>query len=111
MGVERNVVLLLFARLRARIWRVQNRVVFICGDMFKVDISEASHFYCYLLPAAMAKLLPIFERSCNKVRIVSRSFPIVGKQYMKKVLLEGRVTHKYSNDLYTYEFNPPNVRL
>ncbi|MBI2552828.1 SAM-dependent methyltransferase [Candidatus Uhrbacteria bacterium] len=84
IGIERSRILTWWARLLNVILRPPAegslaKARFINGNFLVSDISRADTVYCYLLPEAMAKLRPKFERELKPgARVVSRAFKIHG---------------------------------
>jgi SAM-dependent methyltransferase len=47
---------------------------FLCQDVHKTDLRQATVITCYLLSSAMERLLPVFRRLKRGTRIVSHAF-------------------------------------
>ncbi len=77
VGVEIDEALATIARLRAREEGVGDRVEIIEGDMFKVDLSEATIVYIYMFASINERLAPKLERELGEgARVVTLDFPI-----------------------------------
>lgn len=91
IGIERSLALVFWSRL---VWLIASfrykrgtvsqrprigQAIFLRGNYFKRDLSGADTVFCYLLPEAMEKLKPKFERELKPgARVVSRAFKIHG---------------------------------
>jgi len=70
IGIEKNFVPFLMSRFKNR----NNMNVKIeCGDMFKRDLSDATHIYVYLFPEIMQKLLLKFKKELKPGTVVVAS--------------------------------------
>ena len=77
VGVELDEALATIATLRAREEGVADRVKIIEGDMFEVDISEATVVYIYMYASINEKLAEKLERELREgARVVTLDFPI-----------------------------------
>ena len=56
IGVELNPLLVLWARVRARLSGVADRVTIVRGNMFIADLPDADVVMLYLLPRAMRRI-------------------------------------------------------
>lgn len=85
-GVEHNPFFAGFCKFRNLFVRKKGRIRFICGDIYKQDLSEYDVILCYLLPSSMRKLE---EKIANEARpgtrIVSNTFHIEGIREKKKL--------------------------
>ncbi len=58
---------------------MEDKVTFIEADVLKVNLSDASVIFCYLISAASAALKPKFERELKPgARVVMEAFPVRG---------------------------------
>ena len=77
VGVELDEALATIASLRAREEGVADRVEIIEGDMFEVDVSEATVVYIYMYASVNERLAEKLERELREgARIVTLDFPI-----------------------------------
>ncbi len=77
--IEARKELLEEAREKARMAGVEDRIEFIHGDMFKVDISEATAVYMYLLTSVNDALKPKLSKELREgARVVTLDFQIPG---------------------------------
>lgn len=74
VGVELDPQRLQEARRNAEAQGVADRVQFIQGDLFEVDLSEATVVTLYLLPAINRRLEPRLRRLRAGTRIVSHNY-------------------------------------
>ncbi len=88
------------AAARARQMGLEGRVRVIQGDMFKVDISEATVVTMFLLTSVNDRLAPKLSRELKPgTRVVSHEFRITGwHPLLYATVSEGRVSH----DIYLY---------
>jgi SAM-dependent methyltransferase len=73
-GVEYNPDLVALSRTLAREAGVADRALFVEGDMYEADISDATVLALYLLPVNMNKLKPKFAALTPGTRIVANTF-------------------------------------
>ncbi|MBA3733282.1 hypothetical protein H0W91_02805 [Patescibacteria group bacterium] len=72
VGIERAFFPYLLAKLRTR--NFQN-ITIKRANFFETDMSEATHFFTYLYPGLLRKLIPIMQDHTKKeVRVVSCDF-------------------------------------
>ena len=72
-------------------------------DMFKVDLSEATHIFCYLFPQVMADLHEKFKRELKPgTRVVACDFKILSKEPLKTIALSQKAV--LGKKLYVYEY-------
>ncbi len=77
-------------RRRAKKEGVADRVQVIEGDFFKINLSEATAIYMYLLTSVNEALKPKLKRELRPgTRIVTLDFPIPGWEPVKTVQTEG----------------------
>ena len=74
VGVERAPFPYVWAKIRQAFSKNKN-VSIVYGNMFKKDISDATHVFVYLFPELMDELLPKFEKELKPgTRVVSSDF-------------------------------------
>ncbi len=78
LGVEYNADLVEYSRRLAAASGVPGRALFVQGDMYAADISQASVLALFLLPDNLSKLLPKFLELKPGTRIVSNTYEIPG---------------------------------
>ena len=86
VGIERSIALVFWSRWvawfdalreRSRGQHAGSKAIFIRGNYFKKDLSDADTVFCYLLPEAMEKLKEKFARELKPgTRVVSRAFKL-----------------------------------
>lgn len=87
VGIELREDLVNHARRRIRDLRIEDRAVIIHGDMFKIDISEATVVTLFLLTSVNERLKPKLERELKPgARIVSHEFKIPGWRPLREVV-------------------------
>ncbi len=106
VGVERGLVPFITAFFYTRILdRSSGKVVpvsLVYADFFTVDLSRATHIYCYLFPFVLTELSLKIQRACAKgTRIISCDFPFLGWTPQRVVRLEA-VGDALSKTLYIY---------
>lgn len=75
---------------RAKRNKVEDLVTIKEGDIFKLDLSDASVITLYLLPSLNVKLIPQLEKLKPGARIVSHSFDMEGVKPDAKVEMESK---------------------
>ncbi len=96
VGIEIREDKVAEARENIRKAGIEDRAKVIHGDMFEVDISEATIVTLFLLTSVNERLKPKFERELkNGTRIVSHEFRIPGWQPKKVVDIKDNnfITH------------------
>jgi hypothetical protein len=79
LGVEVEPLRILILRARRAIGGPVDRVKIHWGNMFEVDLHEATVVTCFLWPGAMEKLRPRFEAQLpSGARVVSHWHPVPG---------------------------------
>ena len=72
IGVEKAFVPYFLAKLNTRNFK---NISILREDIFKTDISKATHIFMYLYPAVIKKLWPLIQKSCKAgTRIISCDF-------------------------------------
>jgi len=80
-GVELAACPYLFAVVKVWLKGLRGRVKIIYGSFFKTDLREADVVVTYLLPRAMQKLKPKFEKELKKgAKVVALGFEVKGWQ-------------------------------
>ena len=74
IGIERNLLLFAFARLRALSHGRPKNLHYAYGNFFERELSDATHVFAYLLPSVLSLLEEKLEREAPKARIVTRAF-------------------------------------
>ena len=78
VGIELQPELIELANAGAKKEGVADRVKFIQGDLFEIDIREATVVTLYLLPQYVTRLVPRFRAELKPgTRIVSHDYPLV----------------------------------
>lgn len=72
-GVEYNPELVAYSKRRAVEAGVADKAIFVQGDMYQADISDATVLALFLLPANVEKLLPKFLELPPGTRIVANT--------------------------------------
>jgi hypothetical protein len=88
-GVEFNEDLVELSRRTATTEGVGDRAVFVQGDMYEADISDATVLALFLLPENLRKLTPKFLDLKPGTRIVANTFGISEWEAVETVRLEG----------------------
>jgi hypothetical protein len=97
IGVERGLIPFFFARWDTR----KTDIKIIYQNIFKTDLTKATHIYCYLYPKVIAKLMPIMEQQCAKgTMIVTCDYPFPDRTPEKIVKVEH--DGKLSRNLFLY---------
>lgn len=78
LGVEYNPDLVEFSKRAAATQGVADKAVFVQGDMFAADISQATVMPLFLLPENLVRLTPKFLALRPGTRIVANTFGIAG---------------------------------
>jgi SAM-dependent methyltransferase len=79
LGIEVDPILVLVARLRARVSRVHRYVRIVRGDLHDADVSQADVVFQYLNSDANARLAPRLARQLRPTaRVVSLIHPMPG---------------------------------
>lgn len=89
LGVEYNPEMVALAKRNAEKEGVADRAVFVHGDMYEADISQATVLALFLLPANLQKLAPKFQALRPGTRIVVNAFPIAGWEPVETGTAEG----------------------
>lgn len=79
VGVELEPMRIAILRLRRRLGTAADRITLVWGDIFSVDLREATVVTVFLWPDAMARLRPHFEAQLRPgSRVVSHWHPVLG---------------------------------
>ena len=89
LGVEYNPEMVALARRNAQKEGVADRAMFVHGDMYEADISQATVLALFLLPANLQKLAPKFQALRPGTRSVVNAFPIAGWEPVETGYAEG----------------------
>ena len=103
IGIEKVALPLFLAKFR--IWRSGNssNILLKNKNLFKEDLSQATHIFTYLLPKAMDDLLPKLERELKPgTRLISCDFKFSNKEPTE--IIDLKRNKKLGSFLYIYEF-------
>ncbi len=101
VGIERNTLLFLQARIRHRCAGSPPNITFRRADFYTIDLTPATRIYTYLFPRIMKKLFA--DTSLPGVRLVSRAFPVPSRTPLM-ITKFGEVPGSHNQHLlYTYE--------
>ncbi len=78
IGYEINPVLILMAKVRARLRKIADQVTTVKGNIFTDKFPQADVITTFLIPSTMKKLRPRLALMPADTRIVSRGFKIPG---------------------------------
>ncbi len=78
LGVEYNPDLVELSKRAAAAAGVSDNAVFVHGDMFEADISQASVLLLFILPSHLSRLAPKFLELKPGTRIVTNTYEIGG---------------------------------
>lgn len=96
--MERGIIPFLLARIKTR--KLPIKIIY--GDIFRADIGEATHIYCYLHPTVMNRLEKKIINECKKgTRIVVNDYPFstLKSQDSISTVIDG---NPLSKKIYTY---------
>ncbi len=103
VGVEKAPFPYLIAKIRMLL-SGDRRVSILYGDMFKVNLSLATHVFLYLFPGLMGSLLSKLERELKPgTKVFSCDFQFSNKQPVSILDLKSK-SHQLNRRLYVYEF-------
>lgn len=75
IGIEIDPLRYWISKLRIKFAGLEDKIAIVRKDFFKVNISDATVVYMYLVPIALKKLKPKFEKELKKgARIVSLKY-------------------------------------
>ena len=107
IGIERNIVVYCLAYLRVKFFTKKHAsatIKIVYGDIFKQDLSTATHVIVYLFPSVLGALLPKFKTELKQgVLVYSVSFAFKGIKPKKIIQLRKNKTH-LAQEVYVYEF-------
>ena len=84
VGVEKGIVPFLIALIKTR----KLPIAIVYGDIFHIDLSPATHIYCYLHHSVMKKLEEKIAKECKKgTRIIVNDYPFTGLNMEKKIIV------------------------
>lgn len=96
IGIERLGLLVWVARVRARMQGIQTKALFVCGDILKDPIPQASFVACYLFSEVNKELEPRLQASLPEgTRIVSRDFIFPTLRKIESQRFGGSTLHVY----------------
>ncbi len=103
VGVDVALAAYLLARLRR--WYVGNpkNVTLIKANFFNLDLSNATHIYCYLYPNVMDELHQKFLKQLKPgTRVISCDFEIAHKTAIE--VIQFKKNSRLGKSLYVYEY-------
>jgi len=106
IGIENSIFPFLLAKISAYFKNKKEgtNIEIIHGDLFKQDLSNATHLFTYLYPNLMDELLPKFEKELKTGAVlVSLSFQFKDKQPINEIDLK-RGKYKLGRKIYVYQF-------
>ncbi len=105
VGIEKAPFPFMWAKLHKLFTgKMGEKIAIIQGDMFKKDVSPATHIFLYLFPELMDSLLPKFEKELKPgTRVVSCDFQFSDKQPDQVLDLEAK-KYQLNHKLYVYNF-------
>ncbi len=83
IGVERNIILVWYARIKKYLFRAEN-IQIRHENIFKTDLSGATKIYVFLLPEVMRDIAP----KLYAPYVVSRAFEIPGRTATREFILK-----------------------
>ncbi|MDO8514263.1 MAG: class I SAM-dependent methyltransferase [bacterium] len=101
IGIERNRLLVAYARTRKLMTGNPSNVSFRCKDFFDVNFSEATCIYSYLLPQTVNALFS--RRNLTGVRLISRAFPLYNRTPTEVIRLSQKDGSHGEHLLYAYK--------
>ncbi len=102
VGIERNPLLIRYARWRTRRAKLTN-VEFRQADIFDTDFSDANKIYAYLLNPVMDRLLPKLTAEFHGT-LASRAFVFKEKKPTTTIELSSKKGRHGEHLLYLYQF-------
>ncbi len=103
IGVEKAPFPFLIAKLH-QFFSPNKNISIIYGDMFKAEVSSATHIFLYLLPGFMDTLLPKLEKELKPgARVFSCDFQF-SKRKPDLVINLSSKKYQLSRRLYVYDF-------
>jgi SAM-dependent methyltransferase len=103
IGIEKAPFPFLLAKIHNLIFP-NKKVSILYGDLFKINVSPATHIFLYLLPPVMNSLLPKLERELKPgTRVVSCDFQFKNKKTSLVLDLKGK-SYQLNRKLYVYDF-------
>lgn len=103
IGVEFHILPYLIARIRHAFFGFPRNMQFIYGNIFSVDISQATHIYLFLSFGMMKQIEPWLEHNLKKgTRIISCNFTFPERVPIEVVEPQG-IRAKFSKGIYVYE--------
>jgi precorrin-6B methylase 2 len=103
IGIEKAPFPFLWAKVR-QLFSGNKKISLIRGDMFKADVSPATHIFLYLFPELMDALLMKFKKELKPgTRVVSCDFQFSDKK-PDQILNLKVAGHQLNRKLYIYNF-------
>ena len=103
VGVELNTVQFYKAKFYLWLAGSPKNIKILCGDFYKIDFSDATKVFVYLLPKIMKKIFFKKEKIRNKkIKVVSRAFEIDGIEPDKTITLNVETSQYGRDKIYTY---------
>lgn len=78
IGYEINPVLILLAKMRAKLRKIADQVTTVRGNIFTDKLPQVDVITTFLIPSTMKKLRPRLAAMPVETRIISRGFKIPG---------------------------------
>lgn len=104
VGIDSALFPVIEARLRIKKLKAESKIKVIKADIFKSDISDATHIFLYLYPNIINSLLPRLNKELKKgARVVSCDYPFDNKK-PKEIIDLNRRRGQLAKFLYIYEF-------
>ena len=103
IGIEKAPFPLLAAKFKSLFSKTKN-VKIIGGNMFKTNVSNATHIFLFLFPELMDALLPKFEKELKPgTRVISCNFEFSNKKPIEVLDLKSK-SNQLNRKLYIYNF-------
>lgn len=85
VGIEIDPLRYWVSKSRVRLAKLDNKIMVVRSDFFKVDISDATVVYMYLVPNALKKLRPKFVKELKRgTKLVSLKYELDGLREVGK---------------------------
>ncbi len=85
-----------------RLRRFNDRAKVFNTDLYKANLKDVSHIFMYLIPSALEKLEPLFNKQLTNTRVVSVNFKFPHKQSIDEINVSN--PHQTIKKLYVYEW-------
>lgn len=104
IGIEFHIFPYLIACMRHLFLGRPKNITFIYGDLFRSNLSGATHIYMFLSTRMVNILLPWLEKNVKKgTRVVSSNFTFTTKEPLESIEPQG-LKGSFVKGLYIYEF-------